>query len=239
MSQTYESRHVREFLHINKNQLFHWIQTKKLMRPVVLGEGRGRRSQFSLDDLLTLSLIKTINDFGTELNIIRKIMVSIKNIEFPIFTVNELMKNPPEIQPYVKKREFKGSVWDYYRANRTELSSMGYSLEISRGAKLPAAKHALFRDEDGKMRRPATAEEIERIKARRIKMFGGLQLPAFRIRAFDGESQVLVLSSGINPSETRLDRTDFTMPGPSADMVIIISLLALIQYIEEETNRTV
>ena len=75
MTQTYESRHVKEFLGINKNQLFHGLKTKTLMRPILLGEGRGGRTKFTIDDLLTLTLIEKINNFGIELNTIKKIMV--------------------------------------------------------------------------------------------------------------------------------------------------------------------
>jgi DNA-binding transcriptional MerR regulator len=238
MSQTYESRHVKEFLGINKDQLFHWIQTKKLMRPVIMGEGRGRRTRFSLDDLMTLALIKTIHEFGIELNNLKKIMASIKNAQFPIFTLNELMKNPPEIQAYVKKRAFNGSVWDYYRANREHLKSEGYSLEISQGLRLPNLRSARVRV-FGETCRPMTEEEKKKIKEKRVQLLGGPTAPAFYVRALDGESQALLLSSGINPSEQRIDRTDIAMPMPSPGMVIIVNLLKLIEWIEETTKRVV
>jgi DNA-binding transcriptional MerR regulator len=239
MSQLYESRHVKEFLGINKNQLFHWIQTKKLMRPAVMGEGRGRRTQFSLDDLLTLTLIKSVYDFGIELNTIKKLMGSLENVEFPIYTFNELMKNVPFIQPYVKKRVFRGSIWDYYRADREHFNKVGYSLEISRGLRRTKLKDAFLRGDDGKLKKAETKEERERLKIKLDQTWRNIKTPPFSIRAIDGESQTLLLSSGINPSEKGLDRDDFFMPSPSSKIVIIINLLNIIQNVRRMTKRPI
>ena len=52
-----ESRHIIEFLDVNKDQLFHWVKTKGLVKPHVEGKGRGGRSKFSFENLLDLVLI--------------------------------------------------------------------------------------------------------------------------------------------------------------------------------------
>lgn len=70
----FESRHIQEFLGIDKNQLFHWVQTKRLIEPAKVGKGRGGRSQFSFANLLDLALIKELSEFGVELNALKMII---------------------------------------------------------------------------------------------------------------------------------------------------------------------
>jgi len=223
MSQTYESRHVKEFLGINKNRLFHWIQTKKLMRPIVLGEGRGGRTKFSIDDLLTLSLIEEINNFGIELNTLKKIMACLEHVEFPNYLLNEAMKNDPFIQKHLKKPQFKGSIWDYYRSDRDYFRRLGYSLEILRG-----------------IRRKEIIKELKGIPFILEKETKGLQW-WFKACAMDGKSQALLLAGAINPSEKGIEGTEsfWISVSQGKDVVIIVNLLRLIEGVENMTKRIV
>lgn len=214
MSQTYESRHVKEFLGIDKNQLFHWTQTKKLMRPILLGEGRGGRTKFSLDDLLTLSLINKINDFGIELNTLKIIMACLENAKFLTY----------DSQENIQTDRFKGSIWDYFRIDRDIFRKHGYFLEISRGP-TRGSINALTR-----------LKFISEEKAKRMKA------QQFSARAMDGEKQMRLLSATINRPDKRAEETDeeIRMLGyQSSNIVIIISLMSLINNVEEKTKRIV
>lgn len=82
MKKIFESRHIQEFLHINKDQLLHWVQTRRLIKPAIEGKGRGGRSKFSLENLLDLALIKELADFGMELHSV-KAMLEGKKTETP------------------------------------------------------------------------------------------------------------------------------------------------------------
>jgi DNA-binding transcriptional MerR regulator len=193
------------------------------MRPILLGEGRGRRTKFSIDDLLTLSLIKEINDFGIELNTLKKIMACLEHVEFPNYALNEAMKNDPFIQKHLKKPQFKGSIWDYYRSDRDYFKRLGYSLEISRGMKRKEIKEL---------------KEIGFISEKETK---DLKQRWFKACAMDGKSQALLLAGAINPSEKKIEGT-MSFPilvWQGKDVGIIVNLLRLIKGVENMTKRIV
>ena len=73
----FESRHVFKYLGINKDQLHHWVKTKRLIKPAIEGIGRGRRNKFSFENLLCLALIKDLVRFGIELRTIEAIFAQI------------------------------------------------------------------------------------------------------------------------------------------------------------------
>jgi len=216
ISQTYESRHIKEFLGIDKNQLFHWTQSKKLMRPTYLGEGRGGRSKFSLDDLLTLALIMEINNFGVELNTLKKIMMSLENVEFPSITYKRDDDGLGYRVDVKNKFEPGASIWDYYRTDRKLFSRVGYSLEISSGLRELYYKEMLEREG---------------------KISGGiakkLRHSWFSVRALDGKSQLDLLKKEIDPSERSINWSR------GLDVVIVINLLGIIKLIELKTKRVV
>lgn len=141
MNQLYESRHIKKYLGINKNQLYHWIQTKRLVKPAVLGTGRGGRSKFTFEDLLNLSLVKELYEFGLDLNLIKKILEKRKEAEFPDDDFNLRLENysavgfgpfEREIRPEFK---FKNSIWNYYKKHKNQLKKDGYTLEINKAKK--------------------------------------------------------------------------------------------------------
>lgn len=78
MNRHFESRHIQEYLNITKDQLLHWVQTRRLIKPAIEGKGRGGRSQFSFENLLNLALIKELTDFGMELHSVKAILAGIK-----------------------------------------------------------------------------------------------------------------------------------------------------------------
>lgn len=74
----FESRHIQKYLNITKDQLLHWVQTRRLIKPTKEGKGRGGRSRFSFENLLNLALIKELSDFGMELHSVKAILKGIK-----------------------------------------------------------------------------------------------------------------------------------------------------------------
>jgi DNA-binding transcriptional MerR regulator len=77
----FQSKDICLYLGIDKNRLFHWVVTKRLIRPVVEGKGRGGISLFSFVNILDLALIKELDDFGLELNSIKEIITEKINVK--------------------------------------------------------------------------------------------------------------------------------------------------------------
>jgi len=63
----FAAKDVTRIIGIDSNKLFHWVQTKGLLKPTVQGFGRGKSNYFSLEDLATLSLIKILYDYKIDL----------------------------------------------------------------------------------------------------------------------------------------------------------------------------
>jgi len=70
----FAAKDVARILGINANMLFHWIQTKRLVKPTIVGQGRGKRNYFSLEDLSTLGIVKALNALNVDLYRIRYIV---------------------------------------------------------------------------------------------------------------------------------------------------------------------
>ena len=115
---TFESRHVEKYLGIKKNQLFHWTQTKRLVKPKIEGKGRGGRSKFDFAGLLNLALIKELSNFGLELNAIKDILRGNR------------MAFRPDSDGFVLD---KGRTpWAIFKKNRKNYIKSGLLLEIVR-----------------------------------------------------------------------------------------------------------
>jgi hypothetical protein len=72
--QQFEARDIQRILGINRNKLFYWTQSNRLLTPEVAeAAGTGRRARFSLKNLVELALIQALVDFGTDLRTIRTI----------------------------------------------------------------------------------------------------------------------------------------------------------------------
>jgi hypothetical protein len=71
-SQQFEARDIKRILGINRNRLFYWTQSHRLLTPEVAeAAGTGRRARFSLKNLVELALVHALVDFGTDLRTIR------------------------------------------------------------------------------------------------------------------------------------------------------------------------
>ncbi|MBU1291276.1 helix-turn-helix domain-containing protein, partial [bacterium] len=80
----YTAKDINNLLGINANTLYHWVQTRGLLKPFIVGEGRGRSHYFSVENLVTLSLIKSLYNLGIDLKDI-KILIG---YAFPSYAVD-------------------------------------------------------------------------------------------------------------------------------------------------------
>jgi len=70
----FTAKDVQKILGIDKNRLFHWINTHRLLEPDIdKGGGRGNRRVFSRRNLLELAIIYHMHQYGIELRMVRLI----------------------------------------------------------------------------------------------------------------------------------------------------------------------
>ncbi|NQT80261.1 MAG: MerR family transcriptional regulator [Candidatus Aminicenantes bacterium] len=106
MRKLYESRHIQKYLGINKDQLYHWIQTRRIIRPAIEGVGRGGRSKFSFKDLLYLALTRELIEFGFELRTIKTFFNNLR-LYYPAFDPNSKDLNK------ARKKSKSYNIFDY------------------------------------------------------------------------------------------------------------------------------
>ena len=71
----FQAKDIHKLLGIDKNKLFYWIKTHRLLKPEIeLASGTGSRSKFSLKNLLELATVKELLSLGFDLSSIKKIM---------------------------------------------------------------------------------------------------------------------------------------------------------------------
>jgi DNA-binding transcriptional MerR regulator len=73
-NKNYNLTEAMKFLGIGRDQLFYWINRKRLIKPAVQGVGRGGRTRLSFQNTIYLAVIKELLDFGLELNTIKEIL---------------------------------------------------------------------------------------------------------------------------------------------------------------------
>lgn len=78
----YEARHIEEILDISRNRIFFWVKTYRFVKPA-WGEasGTGTRSKYSENNLLELSIVKEMVNFGLDLSTIKKIKNSLDGMK--------------------------------------------------------------------------------------------------------------------------------------------------------------
>jgi len=113
--QLFESRHVQEYLDIDKDRLFHWVKTKRLINPAIEGRGRGKKSKFSFENLLDLALTKELTNYGVELNMIKDILSGISNYSLD------------------RKSRIKKTIWQTFKDRRSHYEKKGCVLTIEWG----------------------------------------------------------------------------------------------------------
>lgn len=73
-SKHFEARDIKAILDIDKNKLFYWIKTHRLLKPEIEeASGTGSKAKFSLKNLLEIAMIKEMINFGFELKAIKEI----------------------------------------------------------------------------------------------------------------------------------------------------------------------
>jgi len=67
----FTAKDVYRILGVDKNRLFHWINTHRLLEPDIdEGGGRGNRRRFSRNNLLELAIIRELHHYGIDLRMI-------------------------------------------------------------------------------------------------------------------------------------------------------------------------
>jgi DNA-binding transcriptional MerR regulator len=70
----FTAKDVYRILGVDKNRLFHWINTHRLLEPDFdEGGGRGNRRRFSRNNLLELAIIRELHHYGIDLRIVQQI----------------------------------------------------------------------------------------------------------------------------------------------------------------------
>ncbi len=70
----FKARDIKKILDVDKNKLFYWIRTYRLLKPEIAeASGIGTRSIFSLKNLLELATIKELLKFRLNLDLVKMI----------------------------------------------------------------------------------------------------------------------------------------------------------------------
>jgi DNA-binding transcriptional MerR regulator len=150
--QYYTAKDIEKYLGINAKTLYHWVQTRRLLKPSVQVHGRGRSNLFSLDDLATLSLIQALTNLGMELGAIDFLISRLtdpkpSNLEkWPFPPLPAPKDRSPDHLLYGmvfagRNRRFvsvRANLWHMYKDKRKTLRRDGYNLffAISSTAKI-------------------------------------------------------------------------------------------------------
>lgn len=130
-SRHFEAKDVRKLLGIDKNKLFYWMRTHRLLKPdIEEASGTGTRTKFSLKNLIELAIIKEIADFGLELAAVKKIKNRLDRQEYGYFTEDETIKFE-KITGSPDRTDKEGVVDIYRRAlEKRDPDDLGVGLSI-------------------------------------------------------------------------------------------------------------
>lgn len=106
----YTSKDVCRILGIKPDQLSYYVRTKKLIKPAVIGKGRGSAHKFSLENLYQIALIQRLLKYGIELNFTKNIMNKTKTA-LPSLTIFDIYKE--------KKYKEGGLLFEIYNVRKT------------------------------------------------------------------------------------------------------------------------
>ncbi len=124
--QYFEVRDIIELLKISKDQAYHWVKLKGLVKPEIEeGRGRGGRSKFSFKNLLQLLLIKELYDLKFDFYQIQHIMSLEAILYDPIL-------GGPDVD-WDRMEKLTTDIWESFSSNRPEFERDGYILVISKG----------------------------------------------------------------------------------------------------------
>jgi DNA-binding transcriptional MerR regulator len=115
MSKDYfTAKDINSLLGINKDKLYHWTESKGLVKPEIeKGYGRGAQSKYSLKNLMQLSLVKELYELKFDLN-----------------RIKEIIKTQNGLYDRQSKKMKTVDIWDYFKANRAKYEMDGYILII-------------------------------------------------------------------------------------------------------------
>jgi len=142
----FTAKDIEKFFGINANTLFYWVQTRRLVTPAVVGQGRGKRNRFSMDELASLYLIKVLIESGFDIAFIES---QLKRIVQPrttrrverFITIDELTGMIFPNKPTSSVVTFFGggadvfpefNIWEFYKDRRKESHEDGLLLFVTR-----------------------------------------------------------------------------------------------------------
>jgi hypothetical protein len=117
----FTAKDIYRILTIDKNRLFHWINTHQLLKPdIETGGGRGNKRIFSVKNLLELAIVYQLHQYGIELRMVQKVKMLIDNMY--IRAKNENGKWLNVFEDYVgKTRKFNLYDWVFETEKETFL----------------------------------------------------------------------------------------------------------------------
>lgn len=104
----FTAKDINRILGINAKTLYHWVQTRNLMTPKIVGVGRGAKHKYSLENLATLSLIQVLNNLRMEL--------------FGVKLLSVLLASP--------KNKSESLLWNTYKNRREDWKKNGFFLSF-------------------------------------------------------------------------------------------------------------
>ncbi len=146
----YTATDIERLLGINATRLYHWVQTKRLLKPEIEGIGRGKSNEFNIDHLATLSLIKLLTDFRLDLSTI-KWTLGMAFSQEPMFVKKIVRGNNDSLDFYGEKGEHilaygvdPVSTWQIYKVDRPLFISRGLVLKMDLSFNPSDKEHVLY-----------------------------------------------------------------------------------------------
>jgi hypothetical protein len=124
----FTAKDVYRILDIDKNRLFHWINTHRLLEPdIEEGGGRGNKRVFSVKNLVELAIVYQLHQYGIELRMVREVKKLIDTMY--IRAKSENGKWIPVFEDYVGKTR-KFNIYDWvFETERETFIRLYYRLD--------------------------------------------------------------------------------------------------------------
>jgi hypothetical protein len=117
----YTAKDIEKHLGINANTLYHWVQVRRLIKPVVEGRGRGKAHKFDVENMATLLLTKILYGYPIELS--HLVYIYQKIIDPKFFTTGK-----DRLKDYWGPGAI--NIWRIYKSNPTKHKKDGFYVAI-------------------------------------------------------------------------------------------------------------
>jgi hypothetical protein len=154
-SKHFQAKDVVEILgkDIDKNKLFYWIRTYQLLKPEIEeASGTGTRTKFSLKNLLELSLIRELINFGFDLATVRVVKHGIDNYKSDLLKKKNIYDSILEDE---NKEEFVLFLYKTKKKIYLDISRLDIEPDFDGEQWIPNWTPSYVRlDQEGKKKRP-------------------------------------------------------------------------------------